>query len=79
VSKLDSEYLNSEQAVLFEVIPAANYLGIKTLIDLTLAKVASMFQGRNDLALVLASFFGDMNFWYSTQPFYTIENLNTYP
>eukprot|EP00971_Amphidinium_carterae_P179620 3562419-Amphidinium_carterae.1 len=22
---------------------------------------------------------GDMNFWYNMQPFYDVENLNTYP
>jgi len=31
------------------------------------------------LAALLASIFGDMNFWYNMQPFYDIENLNTYP
>jgi len=31
------------------------------------------------LAVFLATTFGDMNFWYNMQPFYDIENLNTYP
>mmetsp|Transcript_71902 Transcript_71902/g.124845 ORF Transcript_71902/g.124845 Transcript_71902/m.124845 type:complete len:330 (-) Transcript_71902:56-1045(-) len=31
------------------------------------------------LATILAAVFGDMNFWYNMQPFYDIENLNTYP
>jgi len=31
------------------------------------------------LAVVLAAILGDMNFWYNMQPFYDIENLNTYP
>merc|ERR1719377_45962 len=31
------------------------------------------------LAVVLAGVVGDMNFWYNMQPFYDIENLNTYP
>jgi hypothetical protein len=31
------------------------------------------------LAVCLAAVFGDMNFWYNMQPFYDIENLNTYP
>jgi len=31
------------------------------------------------LAVMLAAIFGDMNFWYNMQPFYDIENLNTYP
>jgi len=30
-------------------------------------------------AVVLAAVFGDMNFWYNMQPYYDIENLNTYP
>merc|ERR1719171_3468930 len=30
-------------------------------------------------ALILAVVFGDMNFFYNMQPFYDIENLNTYP
>lgn len=31
------------------------------------------------IACVLATFIGDMNFWYNMQPFYDIENLNNYP
>jgi len=31
------------------------------------------------VAVMLATIFGDMNFWYNMQPFYDIENLNTYP
>jgi len=31
------------------------------------------------LAVCLATTFGDMNFWYNMQPYYDIENLNTYP
>eukprot|EP00747_Dinoflagellata_sp_TGD_P107673 gnl/TRDRNA2_/TRDRNA2_170189_c0_seq15.p1 gnl/TRDRNA2_/TRDRNA2_170189_c0~~gnl/TRDRNA2_/TRDRNA2_170189_c0_seq15.p1 ORF type:complete len:298 (-),score=52.88 gnl/TRDRNA2_/TRDRNA2_170189_c0_seq15:95-988(-) len=31
------------------------------------------------VATILAAIFGDMNFWYNMQPFYDIENLNTYP
>lgn len=31
------------------------------------------------VAVTAAMFFGDMNFWYNLQPFYDIENLNTYP
>jgi hypothetical protein len=31
------------------------------------------------IAVVCATVFGDMNFWYNMQPFYDIENLNTYP
>lgn len=31
------------------------------------------------LATVLAIVAGDMNFWYNMEPFYNIDNLNTYP
>jgi len=31
------------------------------------------------IATTLAAFLGDMNFWYNMQPFYDIENINTYP
>merc|ERR1719499_1922951 len=31
------------------------------------------------LATITAAIFGDMNFWFHMQPFYDIENLNTYP
>jgi len=31
------------------------------------------------LAVVMAGVVGDANFWYNMQPFYDIENLNTYP
>jgi len=31
------------------------------------------------LAVVLAGILGDMNFWYNTQPYYDMQNLNTYP
>lgn len=31
------------------------------------------------IAVITAGVVGDMNFWYSMQPFYDIENLNTYP
>lgn len=42
----DAEYVNIEQEVLFELILAANYLDIKSLLDLTCAKVASMIKGK---------------------------------
>merc|ERR1712222_9821 len=47
VSEWDSEYVNIEQEVLFELILAANYLDIKSLLDLTCAKVASMIKGKS--------------------------------
>jgi len=31
------------------------------------------------IAVLLSAVFGDMNFWYNMQPFYDIQNLNTYP
>jgi len=46
VSEWDSEYVNIEQEVLFELILAANYLDSKSLLDLTCAKVASMIKGK---------------------------------
>jgi len=30
-------------------------------------------------ATVLAAILGDMNYWYNMQPFYDIENINSYP
>ena len=37
VSEWDTEYVNIEQEVIFELIPAANYLDIKSLLGLTCA------------------------------------------
>jgi len=31
------------------------------------------------VAVTMGALLGDMNFWYNMQPFYDIENLNTYP
>ena len=42
----DTEYVNIEQEVLFELIMAANYLGIKNLLGLTRAKFALMIKGK---------------------------------
>ena len=73
VSEWDSEYVNIEQEahyavswefselafgeVLFELILAANYLDIKSLLDLTCAKVASMIKGKNteEIRILLAT------------------------
>jgi S-phase kinase-associated protein 1 len=41
-----AEYVNVDQAVLFELILAANYMDIKPLLDLTCATVASMIKGK---------------------------------
>jgi len=46
VSEWDSEFVNIEQEILFELILAANYLDIKGLLDLACAKVASMIKGK---------------------------------
>ena len=47
VSDWDSEYVNIEQEVLLELLSAAFYLHIKSLLDLTCAKVVSMTREKN--------------------------------
>lgn len=42
----DTQFVNVEQAVLFELILAANYLNIKALLDLTCLTVAEMIKGK---------------------------------
>lgn len=46
VSQWDAAFVDVEQDKLFELILAANYLDIKSLLDLTCAKVASMIKGK---------------------------------
>ncbi|EJK66994.1 hypothetical protein THAOC_12026 [Thalassiosira oceanica] len=46
LEKWYADFVNVEQALLFELILAANYMGIKPLLDLTCAKVASMIKGK---------------------------------
>jgi S-phase kinase-associated protein 1 len=46
VPSWDANFVELEQEVLFELILAANYLDIKSLLDLTCAKVASMLKGK---------------------------------
>lgn len=46
VSEWDANFVKVEQDVLFELILAANYMDIKSLLDLTCAKVASMIKGK---------------------------------
>ena len=41
-----ADFVDVEQELLFELILAANYLDIKSLLDLTCAKVASMIKGK---------------------------------
>jgi S-phase kinase-associated protein 1 len=42
----DAKFVDIEQELLFELILAANYMDIKSLLDLTCAKVASMIKGK---------------------------------
>mmetsp|Transcript_21585 Transcript_21585/g.43100 ORF Transcript_21585/g.43100 Transcript_21585/m.43100 type:complete len:172 (+) Transcript_21585:121-636(+) len=46
VPEWDANFVDIEQEVLFELILAANYMDIKSLLDLTCAKVASMIKGK---------------------------------
>ena len=46
VSAWDVDYVDIDQEVLFALILAANYLDIKSLLDLTCAKVAAMIKGK---------------------------------
>jgi len=46
VGEWDANYVDIEQELLFELILAANYMDIKSLLDLTCAKVASMIKGK---------------------------------
>lgn len=42
-----ANFVNVEQAMLFELILAANFMDIKPLLDLTCATVASLIKGKN--------------------------------
>jgi len=46
VSEWDANYVEVDMEFLFELILAANYMDIKSLLDLTCAKVASMIKGK---------------------------------
>ena len=46
VDDWDANFVDIEQDILFELILAANYMDIKSLLDLTCAKVASMIKGK---------------------------------
>ncbi len=47
VEAWDAHFVNVPQDILFELILAANYMDIKSLLDLTCAKVASMIKGKS--------------------------------
>jgi S-phase kinase-associated protein 1 len=42
----DAKYTDQPQDIIFELILASNYMDIKSLLDLTCAKVASMIKGK---------------------------------
>lgn len=46
VKQWDSEFVKVDQATLFDLILAANYLNIKNLLDLTCQTVADMIKGK---------------------------------
>ena len=46
VPEWDSKFVEVGQEILFELILAANYMDIKTLMDLSCAKVATMIMGK---------------------------------
>ena len=52
VSQWDADFVDVAQEQLFELILAANYMDVKSLLDLTCAKVASMIKG-SDVAWFL--------------------------
>jgi S-phase kinase-associated protein 1 len=46
IKKWDEGFVNVDQGVLFDLILAANYLNIKSLLDLTCQTVADMIKGK---------------------------------
>ena len=46
VQKWYAEFANVDQEILFEIIQAANFMDIPTLLDLTCATIASMVKGK---------------------------------
>ncbi|KAL8148640.1 SKP1-like protein 1A [Apium graveolens] len=46
LKKFDAEFVKVDQSVLFDLILAANYLNIKSLLDLTCQTVANMIKGK---------------------------------
>merc|ERR1711916_114461 len=47
VPEWDAKFVDLGQETLFELILAANYMDIKSLLDLTCAKVASLIKGKS--------------------------------
>jgi S-phase kinase-associated protein 1 len=47
VSAWDADFVQIEQEMLYDIILAANYMDIKSLLDLTCARVASMIKGKS--------------------------------
>lgn len=46
VSQWDIDFINVPNEILFEIIPAANYMDIRPLLELGCAKTASMIRGK---------------------------------
>jgi len=46
VSEWDADFVDVDHDMLFELVLAANYMDIKSLLDLACAKIASMIKGR---------------------------------
>ncbi|XP_047336648.1 SKP1-like protein 1B [Impatiens glandulifera] len=46
LKKFDEDFVQVDQGILFDLIMAANYLEIKTLLDLTCQAVANMIKGK---------------------------------
>jgi len=47
VSEWDANYIDLENDILFNIVLAANYLDIQSLLDLSCAKVATMIKGKS--------------------------------
>ena len=47
VNEWYADFVNIEQEVLFELVLAANFMDIKSLLELTTAKVASLIKGKS--------------------------------
>jgi len=78
ISEWDCEYVDIEQEMIFHIILAANYLDIKSLLDLACAKIASMIKGRtvkeiraqfdiNDFTPEEEAQIREENFWHEDQ------------